>query len=507
MYIKGAIAATPMEGVSLMNDFTRSPETTYDYSRLSAPAKEESEIDSFTAFIAEKIRERRTKRIGGVSKRFTRSTLAEILRMDLSALTKIISGLQRTKKRDLIIALCAALELNYEEANLSLKLYGMAPLNSNDRRDLLIGQAFRDKLNVDELNAVLEKHGFPVLNIQRSVKEEEEPYYPLNTADYEEVSVSVIPYCIAGDDADCDLNNRYRPDNFDYYGEMVIREKAENGISYRISLEKGAGYVISRQDGDNWKPVFSDESIEQDVQGIGECDDIGLLDAVTRLKEYIDRRAEYIVEMCDDTRNYSSRVNAVNDNGTLLLYGETFNYDSPELCEYLQLEASSTGCVFTVSNSSRFLNRYLGEERWKQFYQKKLSPVTHNFSSLEEVTNSQWKKRFQILLDSAEDLLQHIRERKLFLYNVRAWFDFGLLMKTFHAEELFDCYWPDDSPEMAPRKDYIIGTDGDPVTVDDLFRAAELGITSIAELCDIRTRFGSLENLINVNALTARKGK
>lgn len=489
-----------------MNDLTRNTKTTYDYSRLSAPAMEESQIDSFTTFIAEKIRERRTKRISGVVKRFTRSTLAEIIGIDLSALTKIINGLQRTKKRDLIIALCVALELSYEETNQALKLYGMAPLNSNDRRDLLIGQALRDKLNVAELNNSLEKHRFPMLNTQRSVKEEEEPYYPLNSTDYEEVSVSIIPYCIAGDDADCDLNNRYRPSNFDYHGEMVIREKRENGASYQISLEKGSGYVISRLDGDNWKPIFSDEHIEQHVRGISECEDIDLLDAVTRLKEYVDRRAEYVVEMCDDTRNYNSRFNAVNNNGTLLLYGETFNYESPELCEYFQLEASSTGCVFTVSNSSRFLNRYLGEEGWKQFYQKKISPVTHTFHSLEEVTNSQWKKRFQVLLDSAQDLLQQLRDRKLFLYNVRAWFDFDLLMKTFNVEEAFDCYWPDDCPEMAPRKDHIIGSDGNPVTVDDLFRAAELGITTIDELCTIRTRYGSLENFINVDALTEQKG-
>ncbi len=488
-----------------MNELSRKQERMYDYSRLSAPAMEESEISGFTAFIVEKIRERRKKKIGGVVGRFTRSTLAEIISIDLSALTKIINGLQRTKKRDLIIALCVALELSYEETNQALRLYGMASLNSSDRRDLLIGQALRDKLSVAELNTALNKHGFPVLNIQRSVKEEE-PYYPLNSTDYEEVSVRIIPYCIAGDDVECDLNNRYSPSNFDYYGEMEIREKRENGARYQIALEKGSGYVISRQDGSSWTPIFSDEYIEQHVRGIDECEDVNLLDAVTRLKEYIDRRAEYVVEMCDDTRNYNCRLNAVNDNGTLLLYGETFNYDSPELCEYLQLEASSTGCIFTVSNSSRFLNRYLGDERWRQFYQKKLSPVTHSFHSLNEITSSEWKKRFQILLDSAQDLLQQLRERKLFLYNVRSWLDFEQLMKSFDAVEAFECYWPDDCPDMDHRKDQIIGSDGNPVTIDDLIRAAELGIASIDELCAIRTRCGSLENFINVDALTEQKG-
>ncbi len=484
----------------------QNPKNTYDYSRLSAPAMEESQIEDFSSFIAEKIRERRTTKGNGETKRFTRSTLAEIIGIDLSALTKIINGLQRTKKRDLIIALCVALELSYEETNLALKLYGMASLNSNDRRDLLIGQTIRDKRNVAELNNALEKHGFPMLNIQRGMKDDEEPYYPLYSTDYEEESVKITPYCIAGDDVDRDLNNRYNPGNFDYHAELVVRETKEDDTKYHITLEKNAGYVISRQEGDNRIPLFSDDPFEQHVLGIGECEDISLLDAVTRLKEYVDRRAEYVVAMCDDTRNYNTRFNAVNNNGTLLLYGETFNYDSPELCEYLQLEASSNSCIFTVSNTSRFLSRYLGKKRWKQFYQKKITPITHTYHSLEEVTNSQWKKRFQILLDSAQDLLQQLRERKLFIYNTGAWYDFEQLMNAFQAKEAFDCYQPDDCPDMVPRKDHIIGSDGNPVTVDDLNRAAELGITTVDELCAIRTRYGSLENFINVEALTEQKG-
>ena len=487
-----------------MNELIQKTETKYDYSRLSAPVMEESQIEGFSKYIAEKIRESRMKKRNGAVKRITRSTLAEILGIDLSALTKIINGLQRTKKRDLIIALCVALELSYDETNQALKLYGMAPLNSNDRRDLLIGQALRDKLNVAELNNTLEKHGFPTLNIQRGMKEDEAPYYPLNSTDFEEESVIITPYCIAGDDADRDLNNRYKPSNFDYSAEMVIRKK--NGTKYQITLEKDAGYVISRQEGDNRIPIFSDDPFEQHIQGIDECEDTNLLDAVTRLKEYVDRRAEYVVEMCNDTRNYNIRFNAVNNNGVLLLYGETFNYDSPELCEYFQLEASSNSCNFTVSNSSHFLNRYLGQDKWSQLYQKKLSPVTQPFHSLEEVTTSRWKKWFQILLDSAQNLLQQLRERKLFLYNSRAWYDFDQLMKTFHAEEAFDCYQPDDIPEMIPRKDHVIGSDGNPVTVDDLYRAAELGITTIDDLCAIRTRYGSLENFINIEALTEQKG-
>ena len=190
-----------------------------------------------------------------------------------------------------------------------------------------------------------------------------------------------------------------------------------------------------------------------------------------------------------------------------MIFGETFGFDAPELCEYYQIEVFSTSCVFTVSNSSRFLKQYLGEKRWMEYYRKTLSPVTHTFTSLDEVDDIRWRKHFEKLLDLAQDLLNQLRNKELFLFNAHAWFDFDQLMSYFQVEEAFECYQPDDQPEMAPGKDFIIGSDGQPITIDDLYRAAELDICTVEELCSIRAKYGSLENFLTIDALTERKGK
>ena len=76
-------------------------------------------------------------------------------------------------------------------------------------------------------------------------------------------------------------------------------------------------------------------------------------------------------------------------------------------------------------------------------------------------------------------------------------------MHAYHVEEAFECYQPEDLPyEIIPRKEQITGPDGNPVTVDDLYRAAELDISTLEDLCAIRTRYGSLDKFLKIDALT-----
>ena len=194
----------------------------------------------------------------------------------------------------------------------------------------------------------------------------------------------------------------------------------------------------------------------------------------------------------------------MNDHGQLVIYGESFATDFPELCEYFQIEASSSGCIFTVSNTSRFLKRYLGEDKWVKLYGPVLPPVSQGFRSLNEISDPRWQTHFQKLLDSAWDLLMQIQQREVFLFNARAWFDVDDLIREFHLEQEFGCI-PSDG-YLLPQKEEIMGPDGNPVTIDDLYRAAELDIFSLDELCAIRSRCGSLEQFLKIDLLNERKG-
>ena len=488
----------------------RIQQSTYDYSKLIASTKKDSHRLCFSEFINEKIDDCRREHYDDEARRFNRSTLAEMIGIDTSTLTKIINGSQGTRKRDLIISLCFALQLSESDTALALNMYPMAPLNPNNLRDLVIIQALHDGASVKELNDILTNHGFSQLNILRGDRKSEERalYISLDSTAYEEVFVEVLPYCVAGDDSDLSLHDRYRPDRYDYHSEMIIQEKGKDGPLYRMSRDNDVQYDIDVQTGDEWNRRYSNGFSHQKYDGVKPCEDPELLNEIAKLKEYTDRRARYVHSMCNDTRNYISRLDAVNDHGRLMVYGEGFGFDAPELSEYFQLEVSSDGCRFTVSNTSRFLEKYLGPETWMELYGPLPSSVIQSFESLDDVGKKRWRNQFQKLLCSACDLLDQLRARKLFLFNARAWIDIDDLMHAYHVEEAFECYQPDDLPyEIIPKKEQITGSDGKPVTVDDLYRAAELGISTVEDLCDIRTRYGSLEQFLKIDTLNEQKGK
>lgn len=111
-------------------------------------------------------------------------------------------------------------------------------------------------------------------------------------------------------------------------------------------------------------------------------------------------------------------------------------------------------------------------------------------------------------MDSARELLEQLRDRKLFICNARAWLGVDDIIHDFHVEEAFGLYHPDDpSTEFALKKDWITGTDGCRVTINDLYRAAELGMSTVDEICDIRKQYGSLEQFLQINVLDEQKGK
>ena len=484
--------------------------STYDYSRLIASAKKESQYRNFSTFINDKIRQAREDYRDGEEKNFNRSTMAEMIGIDVSTLTKIINGSQGTRKRDIIIAICFTLRLSENDTNLALNLYPMAPLNQNNMRDLVITQAIRDGVSLRQLNDILADNGLLRLNILRgdSKSEDSSFYYPHNGTVYKEISVNVTPYCIAGDDSELSLNVRYRPDRYDYYSQMIIRQDNNDGQLFRISREADGQYEIEIYKEDNWKLLHTNDDLRQIYEHVSPCKDPSLILELTRLKEYTDRKARYVFNMCNDTRNYGSRFHVVNEQGKLLIYGESFGFDAPELSEYFQMEASSGGCMFTVSNTSRFLERYLRTDEWIKLYGSLPSPAARSFRSFDEIHNLRLRKYFQALIDGACELLDQLRKRELFIINARAFIEIDELMHIYHVEKAFECYPPEDEPyEIVPRNKQITGPDGNPVTVNDLYRAAELDISTLEELCDIRTRYGSLEQFLQIDTLTEQKGK
>ena len=480
----------------------------YDYSKLIEAAKKESQYMDFSSFITEKIHEYRDKYCDGEARCCTRDSLAAEIGIDSSTLTKIINGSQSTRKRDIVIALCISLRLSLDETNLALNLYLMASLNRHNLRDLVIEKALCDGCSVTELNSILEKHKFHALDLVRSKskKNSQQFYYSIQASKYNEISVNVQPYCVAGDDSNRSLHERYRPDQYDYYAEMIIQSKDEPYDQFRITLDDGI-YKISQHKDDEWICIYSNEPFCDKYFNIPLCGDAELLNEISRLQEYIDRKARYIYAISADTRHYISRFDAINDNGHLIVYGESFGADAPELCEYYQLRISADEFSFSVSNQSVFLEKYLGAEWWMKLYGAPIKTDKQSFTSIEHISNIRWRSYCQSLLNEAQNIILQLHDRRLFLFNARAWIEIDDLMHIYKVEEAFDCIQPDDMLyEIIPQKDSIMGSDGKPITIDDLYRAAELDIHSVEDLCAVRKRYGSLEGLLKIDMFSEQKG-
>ena len=195
-------------------------------------------------------------------------------------------------------------------------------LNRHNIRDLVISQARNDDLSVSELNSVLAKHKLPQLNLLRDkrIKEVVPFYYSVKSLAYDELSVEVQPYCIAGDALERSLHQRYRPDQFDYHSEMIIRSQDGMGIEYRITLEDTI-YEISKWHDDEWNLLYCNSRLLINISmcflAMMQIFYEKLPDCKTTL---IKKRGTSM--LCADTRNYESRFDAINDNGRFVIYGK-----------------------------------------------------------------------------------------------------------------------------------------------------------------------------------------
>lgn len=481
-------------------------QSNYNYTKLIDAVKDNAPYTDFATFMSDKIKECRDNHQDGGASSVNRNTIASSLKIDLSTLTKILNGGQKTKKRDLIIAICFELKLNKEETNMALNLYGMAALRPYNIRDLVITHAIGDGVSLKELDELLIANGERKLDIIRGDKtknnKDDGLYLPSDKTPFIEISVVVSPDCVAGDDAKKSLHERYRPDIFYYHSEMIVQRIDKESTKYLISRDDDDHYDVKTPDRDDWKYIYSSNELTQKHFDIKKCDNPELLNEIEKLKEYTDRKALYVYNMCNDTRNYISRFDALNKKEHLVIYGETFGADAPELSEYFQVEVSNTSYIFSVSYTSIFLEKYLGQERFLKLYGNKSSSIINSFTSLDEVTNPRWRMYFQQLLKSAKELLRKLQARELFLFNARAFMEIEELLQTFHVEDAFERSQQDVFPyEMITPKKPIIGSDGKEITINDLYRAAELDIFSIEELSSIRKKYGSLENFLQLNTL------
>jgi hypothetical protein len=320
---------------------------TYNYKRVISDAKCDAKYEDFASYIDALIKEHRNK----LGDRFSRIDLANLTGIDYEMLKKIINGSKVTRKRDCIIAICFALELDRYETDRALELYPMTTLNPNNLRDLVIIEALANHEGIQELNKLLESCKFSRLNIDSKgnrMPDDRSYFYPDKEKKYTTIQQEVIPYDMIGNEGKKALKHLYNPWRFNYDSYMVLRRN-DDGKHLKITTD---GYYTVYEQSDT-----GDYKEREYFRSLSECKDPELSQSFLQLNYLMDGRARQIVDMLNDTRNYGQRLSAEILDDQLIIYGEAFNYTAPELCEYYQIETRSESCQLSVSHKSTFLRR------------------------------------------------------------------------------------------------------------------------------------------------------
>jgi hypothetical protein len=327
-------------------------------------------------------------------------------------------------------------------------------------------------------------------------------FYPDKEKKYTILQQEVIPYDIIGNEGEKSLKNLYNPWRFSYDSYMVLRRN-DDGKHLKITAD-GSYTVYEQSDTGDYKE-------REYFISLSKCKDPELSQRFLQLNNLMDGRARQIVDMLNDTRNYGQRLGAEIIDDQLIIYGETFNNTAPELCEYYQIETRSESCQLTVSRRSTFLQRYLSNERYSEYYGPPTSDVREcypSFSVLEFMIENEQQpylkyimnqrlRHFKELRKAADDLVVKIQRRDIFIYTTDP-FNIEDIIEMFQVEKELDCVFNNEIGLMVPQHEAFNTQDGTVITLEDLYRAIELGISSTEDIRRIKAQHGSLETLLKL---------
>lgn len=437
-------------------------------------------------------------------------TLADMLGIENEMFRKIVNMNKPTNKRDCIIAICAALRLDSEEANCALTLYNCMPiLNPVDERDdeliNIIEEQTKNKLTIDQINMRLKRNGYPELNIidhrkkPDKVTTESSPYRLVSKQVV--TSIDEILY-----DRYNSLETEYGVNRYSYYAKMVIVNDKTNNV-YKLVTRGKDDYLIQNYS------VKNDILGDQESISIDEAGD--MRDLFIELESMVKREEQKLLATLNDTKNYKERISANIKDDRLHVFIESFNYVIPELNEYYLLEYTNTKYKMTVCNKSIFMYHYLGEDLFREHYGE-----VHNnhpisiYETLEDINEEtidpdsdyliKYQKRvFNELKDKVDSLMVDLKERRIFIRNLNDIYEpnkVNQVCYNFGVEKEFECTIDDHGTVSTgkTKHDFIID-DNQVVTIslDDLYRAFELGFHNIDEICKVKIILGSVEAIIS----------
>lgn len=465
------------------------------------------EHQSFSDFIKDK----RKLELGSSGKKsMTTRELADRLDIDYEQFRKILNMNKPTKKRDCIIAICAALRLDSDDTNEALVLYRYMPTldTDNPRDDLLIEileEQLSNPLTIDQINQRLIRNGFPELDIidhRPSVK----PASGKKNMPYKLLKKQVRTFTdelFYGDQYDS-LETEYDTFRYRCVADMWLDDE-KNRLVYKLTSGATGGYYLEK----HGKDIF-DVKAYKDLAEAGDFQDYFL-----ELSAMANHELKKMLATLNDTKNYRERIGAGIRNDAFYIFAETFNYLVPETGEYYLYEKIGSDVRLSVYKSSAFMRCYMSEQVYQHTFGKKDNELIVQYTSIDEIEQAIKTakyydvsllrcrlKNFKHLSELAAALKKDIVDRRKFVRRLDYIYDDkDRVCQFFGVDKDFQCVLDDEYGDfMAATIDHVdfrLPDDSSiTITLQDLYYAFELGFSNINEICRVKKKLGSIEEIV-----------
>ena len=473
--------------------------------REKSTTMEDTAQISFSNYIKEK---RKLETSPSGKKYLSTRELAERLGINYEQFRKILNMKKPTKKRDCIIAICAALRLDHEETNKALILYQYMPtLDPNNPRDNLLieilEEQFSNPLTISAINQRLVRNKYPELDIidhRPSIKSASEK----NDAPYKLLKKQARTFSddLIFDDQYNSLDSEYSPYRYRCIAEMWLDDTKEKKV-YHLTTGTHYDYHMEIRG----KDLYNSKSFKTPTES-GTFQDYFL-----ELEGMANHELKKMYTILNDTKNYQTRISARICNDELYVYAETYNYTVPELAEYYLFEYRNEKPLLSVYRNSEFMRCYLTSDEYTSTYGANSNTLFGQYSSIDEIKTrkepgtSEYllkcrSRYFKRLKESAYTLIEDIKAKKRFIrYLDYIYDDRDRVCQFFKVEKEFQCTLDDEYGDMmtagVDAVDFQFEDCGTVhITLEDLYTAFELGFTNINEICRVKKKLGSIEKII-----------
>ena len=435
---------------------------------------------------------------------YPQEKIASKLNISVDQLRQKLYG-KKPLTRDWLIAICAAYGLDDFDTSTALSICNMPTLDDVSNREAFIVHFLRTHKNksmsVEDFNSALEAAGLQPLDISyRKSKVMKKP-------------TAIKPPYI-----------EYRPkvvrtyeDEGDPYNSMATQYYPGNRCVAAAFLEdkEHKKYLLEAYSDGTYSISTKEESLPSFFKELDPADPFYIF--FSELAILVQKEKQRIDDICNDSKNYRSRISANIHNDRIHVFYEEFNYSMPERNEYLLMEYVDGHYALSIAYKSMFMQEYMSEEDYYRHYHTHDRIRRKTYTSVEEIEDHLGKagssyfypnlvryrkNAFKRLQKKVAEKLEAIKRKEEFIRDSSSiWDNTYEVLRYYKLEEKYKCIYDPEYGEIISASDSadftLEGGNIITLTISDLITAFDLGIDSIQDICRIKSKTGSLDSVLS----------